>query len=188
MEPPDSNVRDAHLDQNNIHSGLHTERSLAQQGEVHIYSDLQTKKRLGHQDESSFHAVWKMIKFEEVLLKEFGIVMSMQDLLKPVDVYIKSKLPMCVRLQENVPEDSGNGNYEQEDMENVKNDEEVRDEIYDDDDVCDSMAQGVGSSYNSPDVNKHDRVKTSVEGEVEEEPGRNVSARSCIPSFRQSKA
>ena len=187
MEPPDSNVRDAHLDQNNIHSELHTERSLAQQGEVHLYSDLQTKKRLGHQDESSFHAVWKMIKFEEVLLKEFGIVMSMQDLLKPVDVYIKSKLPMCLALDDDL-EDSGNANYEDGNVNDMKNDEEVNYVYDDDEDVCDSMMEDVGSSINSPEVNKHVKVKTLVEEEVDKEPGGNVSIRSRSPRFRHSKA
>jgi hypothetical protein len=37
---------------------------------------------------------------------------------------------------------------------------EVKDDVYDDDEVCDSMAKIVSSSYNSPDVNKHDRGKT----------------------------
>ena len=32
------------------------------------------------------------------------------------------------------------------------------------------MMKEVSSSYNSPDVNKHDQAKTLVEGEVEEEP------------------
>ena len=44
------------------------------------------------------------------------------------------------------------------------------------------------STSNSPHVNKHDKVKTSVEGEVDEEPGRNVTAISRSPGFRQSKA
>ena len=79
---------------------------------------------------------------------------------------------------------------EDDELENVKNNEDVKDDVNDDvnDDVCDSMAKCVGSSYNSPDVNKHDSVKTSVEGEIDEEPGGNVSARSCRPRFRLSNA
>jgi hypothetical protein len=62
-----------------------------------------------------------------------------------------SKLPISITLQEQ---------DEDENEENVKNDGEVKDDIYDVDDVCDSMAKIVSSSYNSPDVNKHDRGKT----------------------------
>jgi hypothetical protein len=82
-----------------------------------------------------------------------------------------------VALQENVQEDSDGKNYEDEDEKIVKNDEEVKDDVYHDDDVCDSRAKDAGSSYNSPVFNKHDRVKTSVEGEVDKEPEGNVSAR-----------
>ena len=74
---------------------------------------------------------------------------------------------------------------EEDDEEDVKNDEEVKDDV---DDVCDSMTKEVGSSYNSPNFNMHDRVKISVEGEVDDEPGGNVSARSRRLRFRQTKA
>ena len=37
--------------------------------------------------------------------------------------------------------------------------------------VCDYIAEGVVSSFNSPDVRIQDKVKASSEGEVEEEPG-----------------
>ena len=67
-------------------------------------------------------------------------------------------------------------------------DEAVKDVYNDDVDVCDFMTKEVGSSYNSPDVNIHDKVKTSIEGEVDEEPGGNVSARSRSPRFRQTSA
>ena len=95
---------------------------------------------------------------------------------------------MSVAVQEKVQEDLDDENDEDGNEENVKNVEEVKYDVYDDDDVCDSMTKDVGSSYNSPDVNKNDRVKTSVEWGVYEEPGGNVSARSRSPRFRQSKA
>ena len=93
---------------------------------------------------------------------------------------------MSVAVQEKVQEDLDDENDEDGNEENVRNDDEVKDDVYDDDHVRDSMAKDVGSFYNSPDVNKHDRVKTSVEleGEVDKEPGGNVSARSCSIRFR----
>ena len=99
-----------------------------------------------------------------------------------------SKLPIIVELTENVKDDKDN------EVENIMFAMMTYD-LYKlivlvqvDDDVCDSMTKGVGSSYNSPDVNKQDRAKTSVEGEVDEEPGGNVSARSRSPRFRPNNA
>ena len=60
--------------------------------------------------------------------------------------------------------------------------------VYDNGDVCDFEANDVGSSYNHPDANKPDEVKTSLDGRVDEEPGGNVSARSRSLRFRQSKS
>ena len=54
-------------------------------------------------------------------------------------------------------------------------------DVYDYDDVYDSITEDVGSSNNYPDVNKHDKIKTSVEGEVNKEPGENVSMRTRSP-------
>ena len=69
------------------------------------------------------------------------------------------------------------------------NEGEVKDAIYDDDeDVCDSMVKGVGSHYNSPDAKKQDEVAALQEGEVDEEPGGNVSTRSRSPRFRPFNA
>ena len=67
----------------------------------------------------------------------------------------------------------------------MKNDEEVED---DDDEICDSMTKEVGSSHNSPNVNIKDKVKTSIEGEVDDEPGGNISTRSRRLRFGQSKS
>ena len=103
---------------------------------------------------------------------KIGSIENVQDHVKPnEDAYSKWKFPTSLIFNEN--EEDG------------KNYEEVKD---DDDDVCDSMTKEVGSSYNSPNINKHDRVKISVEGEVDDEPGGNVSARSRKLRFRQSKA
>ena len=63
----------------------------------------------------------------------------------------------------------------------------VKNVILDEDD-CDSMAQNVGSSFNSPKLEKQDEVQAGPEGEVDEEPGGSVSARSRSPGFRQANA
>ena len=52
--------------------------------------------------------------------------------------------------------------------------------------VCNSMAKGVGSSYNSPDAKK--QVNVAQEGEVDEEPGGNVAASRRSPRFRHTDA
>ena len=49
---------------------------MAHKDEGDIHSDLQTKMRLAHQDESAFHSVWKMVKFEEVFPDKTGTVRS----------------------------------------------------------------------------------------------------------------
>lgn len=56
----------------------------------------------------------------------------------------------------------------------------VNDILYNDDDVCDSMAQSVGSSFNSPDVKKRDKVKTSLYRKFDKEP------RACFSKKSQS--
>ena len=64
---------------------------------------------------------------------------------------------------------------------------EVKNNILDDD-VCDSMAQIVSSSYNSPDAQKQDEVATLQEGVIDEEPGGNVSASRRSPRFGHTNA
>ena len=56
------------------------------------------------------------------------------------------------------------------------------------DDVCNSKAKVVGSSFNSPKPEKQDEVQAGLEGEVDEVPGGNVSARSRSFGIRQSNA
>ena len=87
-----------------------------------------------------------------------------------------------------------------EEQDNVEKDDdvEVEKEGLDDDnveeremldnDVCDSMAQNVSSSYNSPDAQKQDEVATLQEEEVDEEPGGNVAASRRSPRFRHTNA
>ena len=56
------------------------------------------------------------------------------------------------------------------------------------DDASDSMAQDVGSSFNSPDVEKQEDVKASLEGEVDEVPGGNVATSRRSPRFGHTNA
>jgi hypothetical protein len=67
-----------------------------------------------------------------------------------------------------------------------EDDVEVKNDVLDDD-VCDSMPQAVSSSYNSPDDQQQDEV-AALEGEVDEEPGGNVSASRRSPRFRHTNA
>ena len=143
----------------------------------------ETKNRLAHQDEGAIHADMyaEMRLASQDESSKIGRITSVQVLVNPSeDVLLQdseikrqfSKFPMSLITTKN-------------DEENLMNNEEVKN---DDDDVCDSMTKEVGSSYNSPDVNMHDKVKTLVEGEVDEEPGGNVSARSRSLRFGQSNA
>ena len=68
-----------------------------------------------------------------------------------------------------------------------EDDVEVERVILDEDDVCDAMAPSVSSSYNSPDVKKQDEV-AKQDGEVDEEPGGNVTARRRSPRFGHTNA
>ena len=60
--------------------------------------------------------------------------------------------------------------------------------VVNEDDVCDAMAPGVSSSYNSPDVKKQDEAAALQEGEVDEEPGGNVIASRRSPRFGHTNA
>ena len=94
--------------------------------------------RLGQQDKGASYSVWKIIKLEEVFSEEFGTVRSVQDLVKPFeDLNSKFKLPVCVSHQEDVQENSGEENFDDEDVEYVKNDKKVND-VYNDDDFATS--------------------------------------------------
>jgi hypothetical protein len=87
-----------------------------------------------------------------------------------------------------------------EEKENVEKDENVEvekvilDDVVEvenvtvDDDVCDSMAQSVGSSFNSLDVKKQEKIEATQEEEVDEEPGGNVAASRRSSRFRHTNA
>jgi hypothetical protein len=68
----------------------------------------------------------------------------------------------------------------------VEDDDEMKSTILDEEDVCDAMAQSVGSSYNSPDVQQQEEV--AAEGEVDEEPGGNVAPSRRSPRFGHTNA
>ena len=70
-------------------------------------------------------------------------------------------------------------------VEKVFRDDDVEEEkvIFVEEDVCDAIAPIVSSSYNSPDAKKQDEVAALQEGEVDKEPGGNVSASRRSPRF-----
>ena len=109
---------------------------------------------------------------------KIGSLENVQDQVKPnKDASSKPKCPMSLTNEES----------EEDDAEYVENYEEVKN-VYNEEDVCDFKANDVGSSYNPPDVNKPDRVKTFLDRGVDEEPGGNVSARSRSLRFRPFNA
>ena len=65
---------------------------------------------------------------------------------------------------------------------------DVKSAILEEEDVCDAMAPGVSSSYNSPDVRKQDEVAALQDGEIDEEPGGNVAASRRSPRFGHTNA
>ena len=159
-----------------------------------LFQKWNTKIRVAHQD--------KMVEFVEVNPEKSATVRNLCDRVKLTqDDYSKnkpsqgfepkrdvSKLLMLDELQENEVEmndDVQTENYEDD----VKNRGEIREEIFEVFyDVCDYIAEGVVSSYNSPGVKMHGQAKASLEGEIDEEPGGNVSARSRSIRFRSSSA
>ena len=188
---------------------------LTENDEHAIQSEWHTKMRLAHQDNSVSHSICRMAKFVEVYPEKSVTLRNLNDVgqpnqeeydgkSKPSQGYEPNrdvtKFSMLDELQENVDDHEYNeveiammnddvykpsvGNKD-----DVKNREEVRDEIFEDVcDVCDFIAEDDVSSYNSPVVKMQDKVKTSLEGEVDEEPGGNVTTRSRSLRFRQSIA
>ena len=157
--------------------------------------------RLAHQEEIAFRTVCKMAKFEDVYLDKSWFVSNelkntmftmMDDDVYKLLMLIKAKEEEHVEHDENDKEENnifGNTLVPVEDQEDVVNEEEVKDAIYNyDDAVCDSIVKGFGSSYNSHDAMKQDEVAALQEGEVDEEPGGNVSTRSRSPRFRPFNA
>jgi hypothetical protein len=199
---PDSKMRDAHQDQSNFDSELHTKIRVVHKYESAIHSDWPKKTVIAHQEGSVVRSELRMTKFSFMI----GTVWRMQDLVKPnEDVSIESKLPICVALQEDVQEDSDKERGGDDNEENVKNEKEENDifvfcnykllmlvkpeEVEEDsDDACDYFAQCVVSSYNFPDEEKQDKFPASEQGEVDEEPGGNVSASCRSQRFRLATA
>ena len=70
-------------------------------------------------------------------------------------------------------------------VERVVQEDDVEEEkvIFVEEDVCDAMTPSVSSSYNSPDAKKQDEVAALQKGEVDKEPGGNVSASRRSPRF-----
>ena len=170
MGQPNSKMGNGHQVQSSINSEFHTKSRVAHTDESAIHCDWHTKTEMVHQDEL------KMIKYqvssEDMYPDKCGSMENVQGQVKKnQDVSSKSKFPMSLTFHEN--------------EEDVKNDEEVKD---DDDVDCDSMTRDVGSSYKFSEVNMQNFVKISIEGEFDDEPGGNVSARSRRLRFRQTKA
>ena len=152
------------------------------------------------QDESAFRSEWKMAKVVEVYPDKSGTVRNVQVRVKPNQVgsgkYTPSKgfelkrhvskllLLVPVEDQDNVVRNSD----DKVENDNLENDDKEEMAIVDEDDVSDSMAQDVGSSFNSPDDESQDNVKASLEGEVDEVPGGNVAASRRSPRFRHTNA
>ena len=95
-----------------------------------------------------------------------------------------SKLLLLVPVDDQEPIEEG----DDVEVENVivEDDDEMKSTILDEEDVCDAMAQSVGSSYNSPDVQQQEEV--AAEGEVDEEPGGNVAPSRRSPRFGHTNA
>ena len=53
---------------------------------------------------------------------------------------------------------------------------------------CDSMAQSVGSSFDSPEIEKQNKVQAGLKGEGDKEPGGNVNASQRSLRFRHTNA
>ena len=169
-------MRDAHQDQSIFHSELHI------------------RERLGDQDKNAFYSVWKMVKFEEEFPDKTGTVRNDQVLVKPnqdgsskykpsqgyqVKRHV-SKLLLLVPVEDQDTIEDDDDVKVENDI--VKNDVKVKKVVWDAD-VCDSMAQNVGSSYNSPEVVKQDEVQAELQEKVDEAPGGSVSASRRSPRF-----
>ena len=66
--------------------------------------------------------------------------------------------------------------------------EVMKSTVWNEDDVCDSMAAIVSSSFISPDVQTHDEAAAVQDGEDNEEPGGNVAARRRSVRFGHTNA
>ena len=149
------------------------------------------------QDESAFRSEWKMARVVEVYPDKKGTVRNVLVQVKPnQDGTSKYKPSKGYELKRHVSkllllvpvEDQGHAEQddEEDDSKGVKvyegNDVEVASTRVDDE-VCDTIAPSVSSSYNSPDVRQQDEVAALQDGKVDKEPGGNVSASRRSPRF-----
>ena len=150
-----------------------------------------------------------MAKVVEVYPDKSGVVRNVEVLVKPnqdgsvkympsLGYHVKrhaSKLLLLVPAEEQETSEEVDDNEVEKEV--LVEDNVVEKEILDDDvdvkntvlddDVCDSMLQGVSSSYKSPDDQQQDEV-AALEGELDEEPGGNVAASRRSPRFRHTNA
>ena len=151
------------------------------------------------QDENAFRSEWRMAKVMEVYPDKTGTVRNVLVQVKPIqDGSSKYKPSQGYQVKRHVskllllvPAEDQENVEKEDDVEVEKvileNDVEVERVILDEDDVCDAMAPSVSSSYNSPDVQKQDEA-AKQDGEVDEEPGGNVTARRRSPRFGHTNA
>ena len=71
---------------------------------------------------------------------------------------------------------------------NLEDDVEEENDIVSEEDVSNAMTPSVSSSYNSPDAKKQEEVAAVQAGEVDEEPGGNVTPSRRSPRFGHTKA
>jgi hypothetical protein len=132
-----------------------------------------------------------MAKVVEIYPDKSGIVRNVQILVKPnQDGSSKYKPSQGYELKRHVSKLMLL--VPAEEKENVEKDENVEvekvilDDVVEvenvivDDDVCDSMAQSVGSSFNSFDVKKQEKIQAAQEEEV--------AASRCSPRFGHTNA
>ena len=142
-----------------------------------------------------------MAKVLEVYPDKTGIVRNVLVQVKPnQDGSSKYKPSQGYQLKRHVskllllvPAEDKEVSEEDDDIEVEKvneedDDIEVEKEVSEEDDVCDAIAPGVSSSFNSPDVKKQDEVAALQDGEVDEEPGGNVTASRRSPRFGHTNA
>ena len=66
----------------------------------------EARKRVAHQDESAFHSVWKIVKFEEVFPDKIRSLENVQVQVKHnQNVSSKSKFLISIRILKNNEED-----------------------------------------------------------------------------------
>jgi hypothetical protein len=158
------------------------------------------------QEESAFRSEWRMARVVEVYPDKTGTVRNVLVQVKPShDGSSKYKPSFGYQVKRHVskllllvPAEDQESFEEGDDVEvekviledehkvekvSLEDDVNVKSTVVNEDDVCDAMAPSVSSCYNSPDVKKQDEVAALHEGEVDQEPGGNVTASRRSPRF-----